>query len=382
MSKHIVIFSHGFGVRKDSRGMFTDIAAALSPGTEKVLFDYNEWDEASQTLTVGTMDERVKKLTNVIADTRATNPDAVIDLICHSQGCVVAGLAKPKGLRKIVLIGPPAVLTPERMRTFFAQFPNTHIDFDGQSVLYRRDGSTTVVPPAYWQSIRNLNPIALYNDLSDNAKIVIINAGNDEVIDIPDGAQVDKRIEQITIKGANHNFTNGARPKLIDVIQPEVERVPVVDEQDNIITYKFRDDLADDDIYRVSALWLKNSKGDILLAQRAFAKHHDPGRWQGAVAGTVEEGETYLENIIKEAREEIGVDNLNLTPATKYLATEKYRYFVQFFVATLDKPAEEFKIKRDEVLQVRWFTRDELARELRENPDNFTHRTAWALKEL
>jgi len=35
MPKHIVIFSHGFGVRKDSRGMFTDIAEALSPDTEK-----------------------------------------------------------------------------------------------------------------------------------------------------------------------------------------------------------------------------------------------------------------------------------------------------------------------------------------------------------
>jgi hypothetical protein len=47
MSKnnHIVIFSHGFGVGKDDRGLFTDIADSLK-NVESVMFDYNDIDEA------------------------------------------------------------------------------------------------------------------------------------------------------------------------------------------------------------------------------------------------------------------------------------------------------------------------------------------------
>lgn len=380
MSRHIVIFSHGFGVRKDSCGMSTDIAEALSPGTEKILFDYGQWDEATQTLTVLPINEQVKKMERVISETRNQNPDAIIDLICHSQGCVVAGLAKPKDIRKIVLIGPPTELNPKRFSKNFKR-PGTKIDFTGTSILARRDGSTTIAPKEYWESIRNLDPIPLYNKLAETAKVIAIHANQDEVIGSLDFSHLSPEIRQIHID-ANHNFTNRARAELIEVIQPEFERVPVVDEQDNIITYKFRDEVADDEIYRVSALWITNSKGEILLAQRAFTKGHDPGRWQGAVAGTVEEGETYLENIVKETREEIGVDNLELTPGPKIMANGQYRFFVQFFVATLDKPAEEFKIKQDEVLQVRWFDRDELARELRKHPEKFTSGTAWAFNNL
>lgn len=36
--KNFIIFSHGFGVKKDDRGLFSDIASALT-GAESVLFE-------------------------------------------------------------------------------------------------------------------------------------------------------------------------------------------------------------------------------------------------------------------------------------------------------------------------------------------------------
>jgi len=54
--------------------------------------------------------------------------------------------------------------------------------------------------------------------------------------------------------------------------------IPIVDEKDKIIGYKDRKEIQKEDIYRVSALWITNSKDEILLAQRAFSKSHDPGR--------------------------------------------------------------------------------------------------------
>lgn len=46
----------------------------------------------------------------------------------------------------------------------------------------------------------------------------------------------------------------------------------IVDENDQIIGHKFREEIVQTDIYRVAALWITNSKGDILLARRALSK--------------------------------------------------------------------------------------------------------------
>ncbi len=79
------------------------------------------------------------------------------------------------------------------------------------------------------------------------------------------------------------------------------EEISIVDENDNIITCKFRKCLTPKDIYRVSALWIKNSKGEILLAKRVLTKLHNPGKWGSAVEGTVPKGESYKETLIREA---------------------------------------------------------------------------------
>ena len=99
MPMHIVIYSHGFGVRKDDRGLFTDIAAAL-PGATHRMFDYNRRDETTGNLTVAPLAEQVGMLRNQIEKARADTPGAIIDLICHSQGCIVAALLAPRDVRK------------------------------------------------------------------------------------------------------------------------------------------------------------------------------------------------------------------------------------------------------------------------------------------
>lgn len=86
-----------------------------------------------------------------------------------------------------------------------------------------------------------------------------------------------------------------------------LELIPIVNLDDEIIGYKPRKDITLQDVYRVSALWIENSQGEILLAQRGFLKSVDPGKWGAAVAGTVEKDESYEENILKEMQEELGL---------------------------------------------------------------------------
>lgn len=152
-------------------------------------------------------------------------------------------------------------------------------------------------------------------------------------------------------------------------------KVIIVDKNDEVIGLKEWENLKNEDIYRVSALWVENSKGEILMARRALSKSHDPNRWGPAVAGTVEEGETYSSNILKEAEEEIGLKNVKFKkgPKIKIMLAGRPRYFLQWYMAKIDKPAEEFKIQKSEVAEVKWFSKDELKNKLKENPSEFIY---------
>jgi isopentenyl-diphosphate delta-isomerase len=153
-----------------------------------------------------------------------------------------------------------------------------------------------------------------------------------------------------------------------------VSRIPVVDENDKLIRYKERSDRSPEDIYRVSALWLTNSKGEILIARRALNKKHNPGQWGPAVAGTVDEGEDYYQNIVKETEEEIDLTDVRFEEGPKKrVKGEKYNYFCQWYFAKSDKAAEEFSIARDEVEEVVWISKEDLSHKIKETPENFLH---------
>lgn len=157
-------------------------------------------------------------------------------------------------------------------------------------------------------------------------------------------------------------------------------RIIVVNDQDEIIGHKERGTLVKEDIYRVAALWVTNSHGSILLAQRQLGKRHDPGKWGPAVAGTVDEGETYDSNIVKEAEEEIGLQDIKASLGPKRHVSDEYNYFCQWYTLVIDKPVEDFVIQEEEVEQVKWFTRTELEKELREHPDKYLKGLDWAME--
>ncbi len=146
-------------------------------------------------------------------------------------------------------------------------------------------------------------------------------------------------------------------------------KIPIVNEQDEIIGYKDRDNKDPGDIIRASGLWVTDKDGNILLAQRSFSRKNDPGIWGPAVAGTVEEGETYESNIIKEAEEEIGLVGIKPILGPKIRAKYK-QYFGQWFTAVVDHDYL-FKKQDEEVEELKWFTKEELMKFLEEKPEMF-----------
>lgn len=149
------------------------------------------------------------------------------------------------------------------------------------------------------------------------------------------------------------------------------KRVTIVDEEDQIIGSKKRGTILQEDIYRVSALWVENSKGDVLLAQRKFTKKNSPGKWGPAVAGTVEEDETYESNIYKEAEEEIGLVGVTFTKREKVRRSGEHNYFCQWFFVCVDKDLDEFVIQEEEVEQIAWLSKEVLKKEVMKTPDQY-----------
>lgn len=150
------------------------------------------------------------------------------------------------------------------------------------------------------------------------------------------------------------------------------DRIQIVDENDNLIGHKTRQEIDfDKDIYRSSALWLTNSMGEVLLAQRKFTKDKDPGLWGPSVAGTVDEGETYEINIYKEAEEEIGLKGYKFKKLKKELLPKPRKQFCQWYSVIVDKPLEYFVPQEDEVEKLKWVKLEDLVKDVADNPGKY-----------
>lgn len=210
--KNKIIFIHGFGVRKDARGMFTAIASKL-PDFECILTDLNEVDEGGNT-HLKPLRSQAEIIRNIYKKERE---DSRIYLIAHSQGCVVSALADLPPVEKVFLLAPPTNNDLDKTINTFKNRPGTNIDLDGISTLMRRDGTKTFVPKEYWKERRLVNYLEEYERFSKSNNLVIILARQDEVVSNKNKQELQKLGQLIEIDG-NHNFDE-TRVELIEIIK-------------------------------------------------------------------------------------------------------------------------------------------------------------------
>jgi hypothetical protein len=199
--------------------LFHDIAAGL-PNTQPIMFDYSIVDEASNTLTVTPIDYQVEKLAEIFNKTKKENPTAAIDMIAHSQGCIIAALAKLPARRTVFLAPPVSTASSEqKFRSYIERYPGIVIE-SGTMTIPRRDGTTTIIGQDYWTSYDSLSSIPpLCNAMSG---LTIIYALEDEVIGEQGYGEIADDVKIIEIH-ADHNFKGDSRQELIGVIKGVLE---------------------------------------------------------------------------------------------------------------------------------------------------------------
>ena len=141
------------------------------------------------------------------------------------------------------------------------------------------------------------------------------------------------------------------------------EMFPVVDEQGNILGVATRGECHGGSrlLHPVVHLHVFNSQGDLYLQRRPLWKDIQPGRWDTAVGGHVDLGESVDMALRREAREELGLEGFVAEPLSTYVfESVRERELVYTFRTTWDGPV----CPSDELDGGRFWTPDEIRQQL------------------
>jgi pimeloyl-ACP methyl ester carboxylesterase len=217
-TKQVIIFSHGFGVKRDSWGTFNQIGDLFKKYYLIIRFDYNRImsDGNTHVLPYDIQASMLQAVLNFATD--KFQPTRLI-IISHSMGNLITGQLAPKKASQFILLAPPPIASGARFIQYFRSRPGTIINETGESILKRSDGSLTYVPQEFWPQMRHINPLKLYKRLAQIAPTSIIKALDDQVItDDYTPLKALSGTNYLEIPG-NHDFQAGARPALLTTIK-------------------------------------------------------------------------------------------------------------------------------------------------------------------
>lgn len=156
----------------------------------------------------------------------------------------------------------------------------------------------------------------------------------------------------------------------------------IVDENDNPTGSASMDEAQRKGLYhRIVRVFVFNSNGELFLQKRSKNMANFPGLWDQSVGGHVDAGEDNLTAAIRETKEEIGLENIDLTEIGTYKVerTVGDRHFNRFNVLYSTVSDDPLKLDPEEVDDGKWVTLDELDGLVAKYPADFTEGLVDAL---
>lgn len=210
----IIIFVHGFGVRYDSRGMFTDIKQSLPKNFGSIMFDFNKVSDKDVYLS--SITEQVKLLRGIIENAKTDFPDIKLNVVAHSMGCIITSLAGLNIDGQVIFLAPPDNFGDDRLESYFRQYEGA-TEQDSILVVPRKDGSISHIPLEFFKEMATIKPLDTMVQFAKKKQITVFQTTRDEVIGETNyGELLD--ITQIERISADHNFTGKQRQVLIEKV--------------------------------------------------------------------------------------------------------------------------------------------------------------------
>jgi isopentenyl-diphosphate Delta-isomerase len=127
-------------------------------------------------------------------------------------------------------------------------------------------------------------------------------------------------------------------------------------------------------LHRAFSVFIFNSKGQLLLQQRAFNKYHSAGLWTNTCCSHPRQNEKTLDAAKRRLKEEMGIE-CNLVKKFDFIYKTKFENGLTehefdhvFFGESNSLP----QINKDEVNSWNYHTIEEIEKEIQHNPDKFT----------
>lgn len=131
--------------------------------------------------------------------------------------------------------------------------------------------------------------------------------------------------------------------------------------------------------HKAVVVFIINSKKQVLLQRRSPNKKMWPNMWDITAGGHVLAGEFGFQAIIREAKEELGLDlNKNdITFIGSSISTNIKgdiinNHFNEYYIARKDIDETELKLQEEEVSEVKWIDKDEIIEKIKDNYNGIT----------
>lgn len=126
---------------------------------------------------------------------------------------------------------------------------------------------------------------------------------------------------------------------------------------------------------------ISNDNKRVLLQQRSANKKLWPNLWDITAGGHVSSGELGYQAVIRETKEEIGIDInkeslefIGVTTSENIKGDRIDRHFNEYFIVHCDIDLNDITLQEEEVQDIKWFDKEEIIRRINNNYEGLTRK--------